>query len=83
MQWLVIQPEDDEKTKAKKKKLAKSYKSKMRFQRMDAETKTRQNSWLDFQKGKGTKKKAGFFTGATAVLQELHSRHATVPLQSI
>lgn len=63
-QWLEIQPEDDEKTRAKKKKLAKSYKSKMRFQKMDTETKSRQSSWLDFQKGKGTKKKAGFFTGA-------------------
>ena len=63
-QWLEIQPEDDEKTRSKKKKLAKSYKSKMRFQKMDTETKSRQSSWLDFQKGKGTKKKAGFFTGA-------------------
>lgn len=39
MQWLAIQPEDDEKTKAKKKKLLKSYKSKMRFAKLDQETK--------------------------------------------
>lgn len=64
MQWLEVQPEDDAKTRVKKKKLAKSYKSKMRFQKMDTDTKNRQSSWLDFQKGKGTKKKAGFFTGA-------------------
>lgn len=31
LQWLEIQPEDDEKTKAKKRKLLKSYKSKIRF----------------------------------------------------
>ena len=64
LQWLEFQPDDDEKTRAKKKKLAKSYKSKLRFHKMDTETKVRQSSWLDFQKGKGTKKKAGFFTGA-------------------
>lgn len=30
--WLAIKEEDDEKTKAKKRKLLKSYKSKLRFQ---------------------------------------------------
>jgi hypothetical protein len=64
LQWLEILPEDDEKTRAKKKKLAKSYKSKIRFQNMDKATKERQKQWLNFQKGKGTKKKAGFETGA-------------------
>ena len=63
MQWLEVQPEDDEKTRAKKRKMAKSYKSKIRFQKMDAQQRDKQSSWLDFQKGKGTKKKAGFFTG--------------------
>ena len=63
-QWLEIQPEDDEKTRVKKRKLAKSYKSKIRFQKMDAQQREKQSSWLNFQKGKGTKKKAGFFTGS-------------------
>ena len=63
-QWLEVQPEDDEKTRAKKRKLAKSYKSKIRFQKMDAQQREKQSSWLSFQKGKGTKKKAGFFTGS-------------------
>jgi len=40
-QWLAIQPEDDEKTRAKKKKLMKSYKSKLRFAKLDQETKVR------------------------------------------
>ena len=38
-QWLTILPEDDEKTRTKKKKLIKSYKSKMRFAKLDQETK--------------------------------------------
>ena len=66
MQWLEVQPEDDEKTRAKKRKLAKSYKSKIRFQKMDTQQREKQSSWLNFQKGKGTKKKAGFFTGPAA-----------------
>lgn len=44
-QWLTILPEDDEKTKAKKKKLIKSYKSKMRFAKLDQETKVQ--LWWD------------------------------------
>ncbi len=59
LQWLEIRQEDDDKTKAKKKKLQKSYKSKLRFQQMDMETKKRQDSWLNFRKGKGAKKKVG------------------------
>jgi histidinol phosphatase-like enzyme len=39
VQWLTILPEDDEKTRTKKKKLIKSYKSKMRFAKLDQETK--------------------------------------------
>ena len=57
-QWLEIKLTDDEKTRNKKKKLQKSWKSKLRFQRLDLETKQRQQSWLDFKKGKGAKKKA-------------------------
>lgn len=56
-QWLTIREADDEKTKAKKRKLQKSWKSKLRFQQMDLETKKRQQSWLNFRKGKGAKKK--------------------------
>eukprot|EP00891_Asterochloris_glomerata_P007220 jgi/Astpho2/7220/fgenesh1_pg.00113_%23_47_t len=61
--WLEIKETDDEKTKAKKKKLQKSHKSKQRFARLDAETQQRQQSWQNFKKGKGSQKKAGFFTG--------------------
>ena len=61
-QWLEILPEDDEKTKTKKKKLQKAHKSKMRFAKLDKETKERQSSWQNFQKGKVAKKKpAGKF----------------------
>jgi len=56
-QWLEVKQTDDEKTRNKKKKLQKSWKSKLRFQRLDLETKQRQQSWLDFKKGKGAKKK--------------------------
>eukprot|EP00775_Hariotina_reticulata_P012496 gene12496-12630_t len=61
--WLEIKPTDDEKTVARKKKLLKSYKSKKRFQQMDVQQKERQTSWQNFQKGKGSKAKSGFFTG--------------------
>ena len=57
LQWLDVKPTDSEKTKQKKKKLQKSMKSKMRFQKLDQATKDRQQSWLDFRKGKGAKKK--------------------------
>ena len=62
-QWLEIKVTDDEKTRNKKKKLQKSWKSKLRFQRLDLETKQRQQSWLDFKKGKGAKKKARHAVG--------------------
>lgn len=57
LQWLEIKPTDDDKTRAKKKKLQKSYKSKKRFLEMDMITKKKQQSWLDFKSGKGAKKK--------------------------
>jgi survival-of-motor-neuron-related-splicing factor 30 len=57
LQWLEVKPTDNEKTKNKKKKLQKSLKSKMRFQRLDQATNERQAGWLDFRKGKGSKKK--------------------------
>jgi len=61
--WLEIKDTDDEKTKARKRKLLKSYKSKIRFQEMDVAQKEKQDSWQSFLTGKGGKKKAGFFTG--------------------
>ena len=44
---------DDEKTKQKKKKLQKSYKSKLRFHRMDQATKGKAEAWRNFVSGKG------------------------------
>lgn len=61
--WAEIKPTDDEKTREKKQKVLKSIKSKKRFQQKDIEVKGRQQSWLDFRAGKGTKKKPGFLTG--------------------
>ncbi|GBF92995.1 hypothetical protein Rsub_05831 [Raphidocelis subcapitata] len=61
--WLEIKPEDDERTVVKKKKLLKSYKSKIRFQNMDIQQKEKQGSWQQFLKGKGSKPKSGFITG--------------------
>jgi len=86
VQWLEVQPEDDEKTRTKKRKLAKSYKSKIRFQKMDAQQRDKQSSWLDFQKGKGTKKKAGFFTGLLFVMRAhaaAHAPHATMDILAV
>ncbi|KXZ56279.1 hypothetical protein GPECTOR_1g244 [Gonium pectorale] len=62
--WLAIKETDDEKTRARKKKLLKSLKSKIRFQNMDLAQKQKQDSWQSFLKGKGSKKKTGFLTGA-------------------
>lgn len=70
VQWLEIKDGDDEKTIARKKKLIKSCKSKMRFQNMDLAQKAKADNWHNFVSGKGKKKKTGFFTGAHApVLQ--------------
>ena len=57
LQWVAIKETDDEKTRARKKKLQKSFKSKQRFQEMDKVTQKKQQSWLDFKSGKGAKKK--------------------------
>lgn len=54
---------DDEKTKQKKKKLVKSFKSKQRFQQMDTEQKHKADAWKSFIGGKGAKTKSGFMTG--------------------
>ncbi len=65
LQWLAMKETDDEKTKARKKKLLKSFKSKIRFQNMDLAQKQKQDTWQSFLKGKGSKKKTGFLTGKT------------------
>lgn len=57
-----ITDKDDDKTKNKKRKLQKGWKSQQRFAKLDAETQKRQQSWMDFKKGKGSKKKAGFLS---------------------
>ena len=44
---------DDEKTKAKKRKLQKGFKSKTRFARMDLQQKQKAESWRNFMSGKG------------------------------
>ena len=59
-QWVMIKETDDEKTKARKKKLQKSFKSKQRFQEMDQQTQRKAQSWQDFKSGKGAKKKVHF-----------------------
>lgn len=56
--WMQIKPSDNEKTKQKKKKLLKSFKSKQRFQRMDAEQKKKADSWKNFLSSKISKKKS-------------------------
>lgn len=61
--WLEIKPEDDERIVARKKKLLKSYKSKIRFQNLDLKVKEKQGNWQSFLKGKGGKAKTGFMTG--------------------
>ncbi|KAK9812102.1 hypothetical protein WJX73_006622 [Symbiochloris irregularis] len=61
--WLAVKDTDDDKTRNRKRKLQKSFKSKMRFQQLDMEVKNRQSSWLNFKKGKGAKKKTGFLSG--------------------
>ena len=68
-QWLEIKDTDDEKTKARKRKLLKSAKSKLRFQQMDMVQKDKQDNWQSFMHGKGQKRKVGFLTGGcTGVL---------------
>jgi survival of motor neuron-related-splicing factor 30 len=63
LQWLEIKEGDDPKTIERKKKLIKSYKSKIRFQNMDLATKQKQDNWKSFISGSAKKKKTGYFTG--------------------
>lgn len=49
---------DDEKTKVKKKRLQKSFKSKQRFAKMDLEQKSKADAWKTFAAGKGARQNA-------------------------
>lgn len=55
--WMQIKASDDEKTKQRKKKLLKSFKSKQRFQKMDTEQKKKADNWKSFLSSKISKKK--------------------------
>lgn len=48
----------------KKRKLIRSWKQKTRFAEMDKVQKEKADSWQNFLKGKGSKKKSGFLTSA-------------------
>ena len=76
VQWLVVKETDDDKTRSRKKKLQKSHKSKLRFQQLDQEVKHRQDSWQNFKKGKGAKKKVW----QNIILHDHHGG-ATQPMQ--
>lgn len=71
MQYMEITDKDDDKAKSKKKKLQKSWKSQQRFAKLDAETQKRQQSWMDFKKGKGSKKKVSSAL-AVAWTEQIH-----------
>lgn len=73
VQWVAIKETDDEKTRARKKKLQKSFKSKQRFQEMDKQTQKKQQSWLDFKSGKGAKKKVLALSAPPEVAAKLPS----------
>ena len=61
--WMEIDPADDEKTKEKKRKLIKNFKSKQRFQKRETLQTQKADAWKSFQANKSGKKKAGFMTG--------------------
>jgi survival-of-motor-neuron-related-splicing factor 30 len=50
--WLAIKPTDDEKTRQRKRKLAKAFKSKARFARLDLQQKQKADAWKQFVSGK-------------------------------
>lgn len=53
--WLQIKETDDEKTRQKKRKLAKAYKSKARFAKLDLQQKEKADAWKRFIAGKPKK----------------------------
>jgi survival-of-motor-neuron-related-splicing factor 30 len=54
--WLEVKATDDDKTKQKKRKLAKAFKSKARFAKLDLQQKQKADSWKTFLAGKSKKK---------------------------
>ncbi|PRW20751.1 survival of motor neuron-related-splicing factor 30 [Chlorella sorokiniana] len=56
--WLQIKDSDDDKTRQKKRKLAKAYKSKARFARLDLQQKEKADAWKRFIAGKPKKGRA-------------------------
>lgn len=56
--WLKVAPGDDARTRERKLKAAKAFKSKARFAKLDAEAARKAASWQSF-KGAGVKKKKG------------------------
>lgn len=57
--WLEVKPTDDEKTRQKKRKLAKAFKSKARFAKLDLQQKQRAEAWKQFMSGAPAKKTLG------------------------
>ena len=55
--WLQVSTEDDEKTRQKKRKLVKAYKSKARFAKLDLQQKQKADAWKRFLTGKPKKSK--------------------------
>jgi survival-of-motor-neuron-related-splicing factor 30 len=55
--WLEVKVTDDDKTRQKKRKLAKAYKSKARFARLDSQQKQKADAWKRFLAGKASKTK--------------------------
>ena len=60
--WMVISEADDDKARAKKLKLQKSFKQKQRFAAMDVAAAAKATSWQAFASGKGAKVKPGFLS---------------------
>ncbi|MCL7045169.1 hypothetical protein MKW94_001987 [Papaver nudicaule] len=60
---LKVDPNDSEDVKAAKRKKIHAFKSKNRFEQLEATQNKRQNAWQQFQTTKGQAKKTGFFTG--------------------
>ena len=54
-----IRETDDEKTRQKKRKLAKAYKSKARFAKLDLQQKEKADAWKRFMAGKPKKGRPG------------------------
>lgn len=60
--WMVIGEGDDERERARKLKLQKSFKAKQRFAAMDVAASQKASSWQAFASGKGAKARPGFLS---------------------